>query len=190
MDEILVPKDKLSDGFEKSKNHVEFLLESSKILYDKKKYSLSIPILVLALEECYKMRFILDHITKDVGITKSEWDDITKGRDVHKSKLKKVYSEPKKEIEEHGEENYKIISSFMAKMGDKTIWKSYPESIEISQYVEERLAKLDVIKQDCFYLGWKKADWYNFIQISLKQREALAYHLLYVVKVMFNLYSI
>jgi AbiV family abortive infection protein len=90
MDKILIPKVKLSDGLERSKNHVKFLLESSKILYDKKKYSLSIPFSVLAIEEYYKMRFILNHIENDVGITKHEWESITCGRGVHKSKLKKV----------------------------------------------------------------------------------------------------
>jgi len=58
MAKILIPTDKLKEGLQKEANHIESLLEASQILYDAKKYSLSLPLSVLALEEVTKLRLI------------------------------------------------------------------------------------------------------------------------------------
>ena len=117
MDEILIPPEKLKDGFEKQSEQIELLLESSEILLKNEKYSHSLSFSILAHEEVAKLRTIRQHLLQNKGITRKEWIDLTKGGS-HKEKLIKHSKDKKKHLEETGHNRFEASEVFKNMIND------------------------------------------------------------------------
>jgi len=173
MSDILIPADQLEDGFKKQIEHINYLLESSEILFDNKKYSLSLALSVLAHEEVTKLRTIRGHLRKNQGITKKEWSDLTRGGS-HKEKLIKPSKDKEKRLQEIGEEGFEVARRLKQMIGDPL------SSTKYSQMKREKddyliMGKLDILKQDSFYLNWKDSKWFSInLKLTKKQLQAMA----------------
>jgi len=185
MVKILIPSEKLKDGLKKEANHIESLLEASQILYYKKKYSLSLPLSVLALEEVTKLRMIRDNYLQNNGITTKEWFDMKKGGS-HKVKLTKPSSERKKRLYEMGEPTFEAARKLKTMINDPLKHITYSKMKEFTKDGSP-MEKLDKIKQDCFYLDWKNSKWSSArIKLSKNQLQAMAHVSLEITKWFLN----
>lgn len=189
-DNILIPKDKLLEGFELEKNQIRTLLKSSRILYAKKKYSVALSLSILAYEEIAKLGVLENHIKKNTdGISKKEWNDLVRGpknKSVHENKLGKIYRDGVNHIKKIGMDSYYASSQFLVSTG------ALPPSLPYSQVIQEndaslnRLEKLNAVKQDCFYLNWKNNDWFIFNQLNENEQESVCYIVTFITQLMFN----
>lgn len=75
----LIPYNELDDGFERSRYLVNSLIESSKLVCQSHHYHISIGLSILAYEEIYKMTMFFYALQNKKGISKEDWDLITKG---------------------------------------------------------------------------------------------------------------
>ncbi len=190
MDDILIPKDKLQEGFELEKNQIKTLLKSSRILYSKKKYSVALSLSILAYEEIAKLQVLENHIKKHTdGISKKEWNALvrsSKNKGVHETKLGKIYRDGVNHIKEIGMDSYYASSRFLANTG------ALPPNVPYSQVIQENdssldnLEKLNAVKQDCFYLNWKNNDWFIFNQLNENEQESMCYIVTFISQLMFN----
>jgi len=185
MVKILIPAKKLKDGLDKDVRHIASLLEASEILYESKKFSESLPLSILALEEVTKLKTIRDHYIKKMGITNKEWFDLKKGGS-HKKKLTQPSEERKKRLHEMGEERFEVARQLKQMIGDPLGNLSYEQMKNASKgYLN--MGKLDKIKQDCFYLDWQDSKWVSArIKLSPKQLEALSWVSLEITKWFLN----
>lgn len=185
----LIPPEKLSEGFEISKQHIKSLLKNSELLYDKKRYLAAIPLAVLAYEETAKLRVIVKHILSNKGITKKEWIELSrskKKKSSHKRKLSKLYEDAREEITKDGMSKYYRSSAFLIDTGALPPHKTYSQAIQENPLVVKTLEQFDRVKQDCFYLDWKNDDWFTFNKVSKNQQKALCYIIIFLAKIMTN----
>lgn len=173
--EILIPTSKLQSGFNECRKQIETLIDSAQILYNKKKFSIALPLLILAREEYAKLTLFLLHIVENDGITKKEWLEHTRGGGVHSNKLTGVVKKAKKRIESAGPEKFKETQEFYLKKGFGTRKREYKETVTIDPHTIENLNHLNTIKQDCFYLDWLDGEWNIITKRSNRQLKALVY---------------
>lgn len=174
-DNILIPVSKLQSGFDECRKQIEILIDSAKILYDKRKFSIALPLLILAREEYAKLTLLLMHMVEKKGITKKDWLDYTRGGGVHSNKLTGVLKKAKKRIEKEGPENYKKMQETYLQKGFGVRKKTYEETVTIDPQTIENLNHLNMIKQDCFYLDWVDGQWNIITKRSNRQLKALVY---------------
>lgn len=190
MSDILISKVKLEEGFELSKNHIKSLLKSSNLLYAKKKYAVALPLVILAYEEITKLTVLIKHIKKNSeGITRKEWNDLikgSKGKNVHRKKLVKLYEDARKELKESGMDSFYVSSKFLANAGALPPRILYSEAIEKNEDLNEIMEKFDSIKQDCFYLNWKNNNWFLFNQLKKDEQQTVCYIMTSIDRIMFN----
>lgn len=74
--DILIPKEKLLEGFGCCKEQIANLLSDSKKLYESKKFMSSIALSTLAHEEVGKLNIIRVHMALKKDITRLTWDGI------------------------------------------------------------------------------------------------------------------
>lgn len=173
--EILIPTSQLQSGFDECRKQIETLIDSAQILYDKRKFSISLPLLILAREEYAKLTLFLMHIVENDGITKKEWLEYTRGGGVHSNKLTGVVKKAKKRIERDGPEKYEEMQEFYLKKGFGTRKRVYEDTVSINPQTIENLNNLNTIKQDCFYLDWQDGEWNIITKRSNRQLKALVY---------------
>jgi len=185
MSDILISVKYLEDGFNKQNEHIKSLLESSEILFDKKKYSLSLALSVLAHEEVTKLRTIRKHLRDNQGITKKEWIDLTRGGS-HKEKLIQPSKDKEKSLHEMGKERFEAARQLKKMIGDPFSSTNYSQ---MKRDKEDYLimGKLDTLKQDSFYLNWKNSAWFSInLKLSKKQLQSMAFVNLEITKWFLN----
>ena len=172
-DVILIPVEKLQQGFDLCRKQMEMLIESSQILYDYKKYPLSIALSVLAREESAKLQLIDMHIISSSGISKGTWDYITRGY-VHERKLKDPLKFSVDYTKWQGKKLYKQVQKWGKNHGYEQSPVNYEDVMKIEDKHYARLVSLNAIKKDCFYLDWKDSSWKIFLDKSEEDLEALS----------------
>lgn len=186
-DEILIPPEKLQQAFDESRKQIEILLSSSKLLHGNYKYSTSIALSILALEEIAKLQEIQTHIDQKKGFTKKEWNSLKGGAGVHLRKLQGPLENAKKNIEKLGPHGYEQGKIQLRSLGYNVSDFSYENAIKIADSAMENLAKLNLVKQNCLYLDWKNGDPYIITTKTNEQLESFAY--ISIVDVEFYLYG-
>jgi len=175
-DRTLIPKEKLAEGFVRCSLHIQSLIESSQILFDKENYSASTAMSILAFEETTKLHLINNYIKQGKGISENDWNKITILPGVHSHKLTGAITDYKKTLSEMGSEKFyshEVISS--VEFNDPTPHRDYYQLIASLSGIEEILSKLNKVKQDCFYLNWKNCEWLTYNNFSDIQRKAFAF---------------
>ena len=172
-DPVFVPVEKLSSGIDKTRKQIDLLFESSEVLYNAKKYPLSIAVGILAEEEIAKLDVLREHVKSQKPITVTEWRQL---RD-HKSKLTSPYIEAKKSMAEVPEGQYETVKIARGILGFKDFDTPFDDlKTPIEQSAITNLEKLDRIKQDCFYSDFRNSDWFSFLTNLLPNHvEAIAF---------------
>mgnify|MGYP000040500184 CR=1 FL=1 len=163
-----IPEKYLKEGFKKQIHHIENLLESSQLLYDSKKYPSSLSLSILALEEITKLRLIREHLRKKEGISEKDWKNMKKGGS-HKMKLVQPSMQRKKRLEDMDEQKYDAIEEFKKSTGSPFDRMTFSEMKKATEKYS-MMAKLDKIKQACFYLDWDGKNWVS-AKLNLTKRE-------------------
>ena len=108
---------KLEAGFGIGVNHIQEMLDSSKILFDTKHYTMSIVTSVLVLEEITKIAEISEHIRSKKSISKKEWNKLS-GSWSHSTKLTKLVEDAQNKVIEMGEEHHQRVEELNKKLGE------------------------------------------------------------------------
>lgn len=172
-DVILIPVEKLQQGFDLCRKQMEMLIESSQILYDSKKYPLSIALSILAREESAKLQLIDMYISAGHGISKKQWDYLTRGY-VHERKLKDPVKFSVDFAKWQGEKRYKQVQKWGKNHGLGELPADYDDFMKVGEKDYARLLSLNEIKKDCFYLDWRDSSWKIFLDKSEEDLEALS----------------
>lgn len=180
-DVILIPVEKLQEGFDLCRKQMELLIESAELLHQSKKYSISIALSVLAREESAKLSLIGKQIDGALGISKREWESITRGF-VHEHKLKNPVKSTVDLVRSLSKGDFEKLKKRMKDDGTETI-VTYEDVMNITEEHYKRLSSLNEIKKDCFYLNWVEPSWKIFFSRSKEQLEAVSFVELVHVKI-------
>ncbi len=177
MTDILIPKERLSEGFESCHKQISTMLSDSKKLFESRKFISSIGLSILAHEEIGKLNIIRNHIFSKTDISKSDWDNISKPGS-HAYKLTIFYGYAFEDLKKMGEERYNTIVEAEKQRTGITSSK-YSELLKSESMIRERLKKLNDIKKSCLYVDWKNNDWFSISKIySEHELDLLANYLL------------
>jgi AbiV family abortive infection protein len=172
-DFILIPVEKLQQGFDLCRKQMEMLIESSQILYDSKKYPLSIALSILSREESAKLQLIDMHVSARHGISKKQWDHLTRGY-VHERKLKGPVKFSVDFTKWQGKKLYTQVQKWGKNHGLGELPVNYDDIMKIGEKDYARLLSLNEIKKDCFYFDWRDSSWKIFLDRSGEDLEALS----------------
>jgi len=160
IDKILIPKEKLRQGFKKCREHILSLLSDSKSLYDSDRYLSSIGLSILANEEVGKLNLIRAHIVQNSDIVESEWNEMSKFGS-HSFKLTSFYQHSLEDVMKLGKDQYDKTVEEERKRGNKIKFRKFSEVVKHQQILKNRLKKFNEIKKACFYVDWKNSDWFS-----------------------------
>jgi AbiV family abortive infection protein len=156
--DILIPTEKLHEGFVRCSLHIQSLLESADILFQQNLFSSSLSLSILSQEEVTKLHLIHTHLKQKSGIDNNDWKEITRSAGVHKKKL------------------LNALLDYVSILRTSSL--DTPESQHVLSQVPgilENTAKLNRVKHDCLYLNWEFSDWFNYNRLSKIQIKAFAY---------------
>lgn len=157
---ILIPKEKLQEGFEQCYNHVALLLSDSKKLYDERRFVSSISLAILAYEEIGKLELIRIHLYEKSDITEEQWKELS-AFGSHFFKLLTFYQRALDAIKRLGKEGYDRIVEDEKKRGSQVKFKTFEEIINNEATFKTSIKKFNSVKKSCFYLDWKNNDWFS-----------------------------
>lgn len=184
---VLIPKEKLVEGFEKCREQVVRLLYDSKTLYDSNNFISSIVLSILAHEEIGKLNLIRLHINANSDISEEEWKNNTKPGS-HTYKGSAFYGIALEGLKKMGETRYNQVVEEERKNGSTQKFLSYRELLKREANIRKHLNTLNEIKKACLYLDWKNSDWFEISEIySSHELQLLSNHLLDLVG--YELYS-
>ena len=152
-EEYFINEQETKEGYEKMLKVIKRLINDSKLCLDNSRYSASVSLSILTLEETAKADFFRLKIKESKGITKKEWKDLTAGGDSHIKKLNWFLDKKEKGLERWTEEDIASlheVNSFLG-FGVNNNKEDMKKEIELFRMV---VAKFNIIKQSCFYTSW------------------------------------
>lgn len=175
MTRILIPTEKLHEGYNECKHKIYSLLQSSQILYNEKQFVSSLALSILASEEMTKIFLLNEHMEQKIGITDDEWNELTIKRGMHKIKLTKIQQESIENLIKISDFEFKSLPNIK----NNDIQISREDALKYVSESKDRYAKFAGIKNDCFYVNWN-SDWSTFTKkISNDEDQAkISYFLL------------
>jgi len=170
-------------------------MDSSNLAFSKNHYHISIGLSILAYEEISKMQMFFFARQKGEGISKEDWNLVTKGdpknrKSAHVVKPEKAYLDRKKFIEERGFMEHVETEKILKKMNVSWRYMSFEQKTRRDPLAIERAKSLGAIKNACFYLDWKDNDWQIFTKVAKKSRKALAELWLWIIEFQYGLISL
>lgn len=152
-DRVVFRKEDLVDVFNKERDHIIGLLTDAKVLFENNRFSASISLSILALEEVMKLTFIIKHLEKHEDIKLDQWVNYTRGGS-HENKLVAVHLKPLEQLHKVTEFEYLQFIENEKKLGSKQQFShDFNKIKEPSQLILDRLKKLNKIKKACWYLS-------------------------------------
>lgn len=156
--------------------HTDNLLNDSKLLLKKKKYTASVPLSILAIEEVGKTHILSQLIKIQKPLSDKIWNEITRGGVAHVTKTTSLILSRKHYLESNPE-NETIVDELMQYAG-------MPKSDIRSAKIENMLMKatflrLEKLKHDCFYTNIDiNKNWIDFdIRFKTYEKKAIANYL-------------
>lgn len=175
-----MPKDieisQLKEGFEIGVNHIQKMLDASKILFDAERYTMSISLAILSLEEITKISEISEHIRAKKAISNTKWSKLTQSGS-HNTKLTKLFVDSQNKVIEMGEKHHKKVQELSKKLGEIEHFDYQTLSGEKIQM--HLLKNLNIIKKECFYLDYKENNWKTFATTFKPKGQAILAEVLY-----------
>lgn len=173
-----IPVEKIQAGIDLSLRQTEMLVTSSKLLFDAKKYPISLALSILTIEEAAKTKLLLKWREKGENVPLREWESFSKGKGAHRKKLGYDYESAKERFRtDITPEMYyeKLVPTLVELSPEKDRVPSYEQMQLWKQEDIDQLQILDRIKQDCLYTFWDGTSWLNFMQkVNKKQQAAVA----------------
>jgi len=172
---LKIPNSKLTEGIELCKKQSKMLLDSSEILYKKRKYVTSIGLSILAKEELTKIRIFYRMKIRNLPLEHDLWRMLNDHRVKLGLPLYVSYLSLKKRSPL---DIVKIRSMYLKegidpKMNAVDLVK--PFNVKGMKFLES----LDLLKQDCHFLNWINNDWFSVLEnYDEKTQKAIA-HFLY-----------
>ena len=154
-DVILIPSEKLQHGFDLCREQMELLIDSAEILHNSKKYPILLALSVLAREESAKLELINMHIGTPFGISKREWDSVTKGF-VHENKLVNPVKFAQYYAKRVGKDMFEKVQEWGKNQGYEPASANYEDFMSVTEEHLKRLASLNVIKKKLFLFGLER----------------------------------
>ncbi|NIP61462.1 MAG: AbiV family abortive infection protein, partial [Nitrosopumilaceae archaeon] len=181
-----IPKSRVKEGFTQCHSVIKRLLNDAELNLKNGRYSSSIALSILAIEELAKSDLLRSKIIRDEELTYEEWDKLTFGKKAHLLKLN-WYPTKRKEklLNRWSDLDIQALNEANKKLGFPNNFAnrdSLFKEIELSEKVNP---KLNQIKQDCFYLKWdkKNSNWTTFEKkFSDKVKKAIATWLVTIVR--------
>jgi AbiV family abortive infection protein len=168
----------LEKAFAVGKDNVHRMLKDAKYLYEQSKYPNSIALSILSYEELAKLYVIIKHQKEKKDITKREWKDIASAGS-HETKLTTIYKDAHKQTQTLTKDQYDRIVRDEKKLGSNVRYKPFESVNKMSDIITKRLAKLNLIKQYCWYLEKTNNKFVTISEIYNKDNlKVLAYWLL------------
>lgn len=174
--EQFIKIEKLQVGFDLCANQIGLLLNASEKLIENNMFSMALPFSILAREELTKLGLIQDHISGNKQLPKSKWSKIT-GYGSHYEKLLSPIKRKTELAKNTTQEQWEKIMTISKKLGLDDINSTYKDITTVNPSVKTNLESLNIIKQDCWYLGfdWDQNDWILMTKRFTKnQLEAIA----------------
>jgi len=176
----MIPQDQLREGYKKGRDLVFRLFADNEFFYRQGQYSTSISISILIREELTKLNLIRNHIINNSEISEKEWDAVSR-LGSHNFKLKKPYTDARKQVQAFGEDVYNQVVNIEKTYGTNQEFRSFDEISRENELVNSRLESLNKIKQACWYLDWQNSQWVTLSSIySKKELELFANYLLQI----------
>lgn len=155
---VSISIEKLHEGIEKGMVQSKLLLDSSKILLDKKKFVTSISLSILSKEESAKVLTFRDFLKKNKPIDSTAWKELTN----HKIKSALPFLRAWKNLRKMSEKDRRKVQEAFQNDGiDQINWSDLDQSFNI-KYVQ-LLESLDFLKQDCQFINWINDDWFSIL---------------------------
>ncbi len=152
------------EGFQKIVKVVKRLINDSKLCLENGRYSASVSLSILALEETAKADFFRVKLNEKKGITKKEWEDLTAGGKSHIIKLNWFLDKKEKKIEKWTDEDIEVLDKLSAEFGFYSHHGNKEETRKQIKLLKAFTQKYNIIKQSCFYTNWnnKEHKWVYF----------------------------
>ena len=172
-------------GFKKSHSVINRLILDAELLLKNGRYSSSVALAILAFEELSKADLLRVKIIRNEKLSLKEWEKMVKGRESHQIKLSYLIEKKEKKVEQKWSDfDIQFLNAANKKLG----FISYGDRNSVRndiQVLKKILPKLNLVKQDCFYLNWnfKQKKWLNFDnRFSDKIKKAIATYLILETK--------
>jgi len=160
-DDYISPE-QVKEGFKKCHVVVNRLLKDAELLMKNGRYSSSISLAILAYEEVSKANDLRLKITDEEGLTKQQWTRMSFGRIAHDIKLSSMVDRKEERLSQFNEREENFMNFVNDKLGLPST--DLIETRTQTLMMKHVFPKLNVVKQDCFYLNWNEggSDWTYF----------------------------
>lgn len=148
-------------GLQSCIDHTARLLKDSKLLIKKKRYSASIPLSILAIEETGKAHVMQESLSLGKPLSDKIWKDMTRGGNAHVKKVTSLILSRKLHLDNTTPEEDNRFNEIMKDVGIPVVEKNMAQ---IDNAIMRGLfLRLERIKQDCFYTDLDtNKNWINF----------------------------
>ena len=180
-----IPLEKLEFGMKQCIKNVESLLKDSETLLKKERYASSASLGILAYEEISKGNFLRLQKKQGKSIPWKMWLELSIGGKAHNVKLSILMMEKKLRLQNKTSPKIETFLNNINKgFGFPQLADNRTAQIE-AEFLEHLLPKLNLVKQDCFYLNYdlKNHEWINFEnRFDMKTKEAIALFVINLTK--------
>lgn len=150
----MIKNSDLKEGIQYCLDNGKGLLEDGRFLQTKKKYTSSIPLLILGYEEINKALFLEYKFHKDENITDREYKDLFKGGS-HNLKNELYYKITKKKLEEISDAEYMLLKSVIESQSSITWHTSRDDAIKQIEGAIPLVSKFNDMKLKFLYVDFK-----------------------------------
>ena len=160
--------------------HTDQLLKDSELLIRKKRYSASIPLSIIAIEEIGKSYFLESVIKSRKPVFDKIWDEITKGGGAHIKKTTSLILARKLYLDNITPEQNSDVDKMMKELGMEV---TDTKQIKIeNMLLKATFLRLENLKHDCLYINREKnKKWINFTNRFKTYEQSAIANYLYIV---------
>ncbi|MGI0056337.1 MAG: AbiV family abortive infection protein [Nitrosarchaeum sp.] len=172
---MTIPNSKLAEGIELCKKQSKMLLDSSNILYEKRKYVTSIGLSILAKEELTKIRIFNRMQIRNLPIEHNLWKILND----HRVKLGLPYYLSYLSLRRRSPLDIVKIRNMYLKEGIDPKMNAVDLVKPLNVKGLKLLESLDLLKQDCHFLNWIDNDWFSILGNYDENTQKAIAHILY-----------
>lgn len=169
----------LKSGLNLVFEHTDQLLKDSELLLKKKRYSTSIPLSIIAIEEVGKSNFLESLIKLKKPITNKFWKEITRGGIAHVKKTTSLILAEKNFLDSLSQKQNLEGNRIMEKMG---IPVTDNKMLKIGNMLRKATyLRLESLKHDCLYVNRDGKTWTNFSNRFTTHEQLSIAHYLFII---------
>lgn len=156
--------------------HIDQLLKDSELLIKKKRYSSSISLSIIAIEEMGKANVVELSLKLKKPLSDEIWNEITKGGIAHVKKTTSLILQEKIHLDALSSKQEPEIEKMMKKLGIPLTDNKMLKIINMLR--KATYLRLENLKHDCLYINRNEKSWISFTnRFSTYEQSAIAYYL-------------